>query len=44
VIAGLPNAREIFERMRDAVQVARHTSRPMELVGDHGMMEHVGGP
>lgn len=44
VLAGLPNARAIFERLRDAVQTARHTSRPMEIVGDHGMMEQVGGP
>jgi membrane protein YdbS with pleckstrin-like domain len=42
VIYGLPNGRAIFERLRDAVQTARHTSRPMELVGEHGMMEHVG--
>lgn len=39
---GLPNARELFERLRDAVQVARHSNRPMELVGDAHGMEHVG--
>jgi membrane protein YdbS with pleckstrin-like domain len=41
---GLPNARELFEKLRDAVQLARHSNRPMELVGGdgHGMMEHVG--
>lgn len=39
---GLPNARELFEKLRDAVQHARHTSRPMEVVGEHGAMEHIG--
>jgi uncharacterized membrane protein YdbT with pleckstrin-like domain len=39
---GLPNARQLFERLRDAVQAARHTSRPMELVGQDGALEHVG--
>ena len=39
---GLPNARKLFERLRDAVQAARHTSRPMELVGQDGAMENVG--
>ena len=40
---GLPGSRELFEKLRDAVQLARHTNRPMELVGDaHGMVEHVG--
>jgi membrane protein YdbS with pleckstrin-like domain len=43
VLYGLPNGRAIFERLRDAVQIARHTSRPMELVGgEHGLMENVG--
>ncbi len=43
VLYGLPDGRAIFERLREAVQVARHTSRPMELVGgEHGLMEHVG--
>jgi len=38
---GMPNSRELFERLRDAVQIARHSSRPMELVGDaSGMLEH----
>jgi uncharacterized membrane protein YdbT with pleckstrin-like domain len=37
---GLPNARALFERLRDAVQLARHSNRPMELVGgDHGALE-----
>ncbi len=39
---GLPNARQLFERLREAVQAARHTSRPMEIVGEHGAMEHLG--
>ena len=39
---GLPKARALFEGLRDAVQAARHTSRPMELVGQDGAMEHVG--
>ena len=34
---GLPGHRELFEKLRDAVQDARQTNRPMELVGDeHG--------
>lgn len=33
---GLPNHRELFEKLRDAVQDARQTSRPMELVGQEG--------
>jgi len=41
VLYGLPNGRAIFERLRDAVQTARHTSRPMELVGEHGALEHL---
>ncbi len=41
VLYGLPNARELFERLRDAVQLARHSSRPMELVGEHGHLEDV---
>lgn len=40
VLYGLPNARALFERLRDAVQLARHSNRPMELVGgDHGQLE-----
>lgn len=43
LLHGLPNGRQLFERLRDAVQAARHTSRPMELVGqDGGFMENVG--
>ena len=32
VLHGLPNHRQLFEQLRDAVQAARHTNRPMELV------------
>jgi membrane protein YdbS with pleckstrin-like domain len=40
VLYGLPNARILFERLRDAVQLARHSNRPMELVGgEHGGLE-----
>jgi uncharacterized membrane protein YdbT with pleckstrin-like domain len=39
---GLPNSRQLFERLRDAVQQARHTSRPMEVVGEHGALENIG--
>lgn len=39
---GLPNSRPLFEQLRDAVQAARHTSRPMELVGQDGAMEGFG--
>jgi len=38
---GLPNARKLFEDLREAVQVARHTSRPMEMVGADGMVENL---
>jgi uncharacterized membrane protein YdbT with pleckstrin-like domain len=41
VLFGLPNARKLFEQLREAVQHARHTSRPMELVGQDGAFEHV---
>ncbi len=39
---GMPDHRQLFETLRDAVQDARHTNRPMELVpghqaGDQGM-------
>ncbi len=37
VLYGMPNHRQLFERLRDAVQAARHTNRPMELApGAHG--------
>ena len=41
---GLPNARKLFEELREAVQAARHTSRPMEMVGADGMMENLMPP
>lgn len=41
VMHGLPKHRQLFEQLRDAVQAARHTSRPMELVGQEGYMEQV---
>lgn len=43
LLYGLPNHRQLFERLRDAVQAARQTSRPMELVGQDGHMEEMGG-
>lgn len=37
---GMPEHRKLFETLRDAVQDARHTNRPMELVpGQEGMMQ-----
>lgn len=39
---GLPNHRELFEKLRDAVQYARQRGRPMELVGQDGMEAHDG--
>jgi hypothetical protein len=39
---GLPNHRQLFEALRDAVQAARHTNRPMELVGQDGAFEDMG--
>jgi uncharacterized membrane protein YdbT with pleckstrin-like domain len=42
LLFGLPNHRELFEQLRDAVQAARQTSRPMEIVGQDGM-EDMGG-
>lgn len=43
VLFGLPNHRQLFEQLRDAVQTARQTSRPMELVGQDGYAEQMGG-
>lgn len=40
---GLPEHRKVFEQLREAVQAARHTSRPMELVGSDGAMDDLGG-
>ncbi len=36
VLHGMPNHRALFERLRDAVQAARHTNRPMEVAPGHG--------
>lgn len=43
VLYGLPDHRNLFEQLRDAVQAARQTSRPMELVGQDGAGEEMGG-
>jgi uncharacterized membrane protein YdbT with pleckstrin-like domain len=40
---GLPQHRKVFEALREAVQAARHTGRPMELVGGDGHAEAMGG-
>jgi len=42
LLFGLPKHRELFEQLRDAVQSARQTSRPMELVGQDGFAEDMG--
>ncbi len=39
---GLPNHRQLFEQLRDAVQAARSRGRPMEMVGQDGFGEGVG--
>jgi membrane protein YdbS with pleckstrin-like domain len=42
VMHGLPGHRALFEKLRDAVQVARRSGRPMELVGgQEGSFEQV---
>ncbi|MCB9566094.1 MAG: PH domain-containing protein [Myxococcales bacterium] len=43
VLHGIAGHRELFEKLRDAVQTARMTSRPMELVGGHEAVELAGG-
>ncbi|MEM7156902.1 MAG: PH domain-containing protein [Myxococcota bacterium] len=43
LLYGLPEHRQLFERLQDAVQVARQMGRPMELVGQDGHMEEMGG-
>jgi membrane protein YdbS with pleckstrin-like domain len=40
VLYGMPNHRQLFERIRDAVQFARHSNRPMELAGHGHGHEH----
>jgi hypothetical protein len=43
ILHGLPNHRQLFEQLRDAVQDARQTNRPMELVpGAHLSEDGVG--
>jgi uncharacterized membrane protein YdbT with pleckstrin-like domain len=39
---GIPEHRKVFEQLREAVQAARHTSRPMELVGTDGHADDLG--
>jgi hypothetical protein len=44
LLHGLPNHRQLFEQLRDAVQDARQTSRPMELApGAHLDENMLGG-
>lgn len=43
LLYGLPQHRKLFEKLRDAVQSARQTSRPMELVGQDGHAEAMDG-
>jgi hypothetical protein len=43
LLHGLPNHRALFEQLRDAVQAARQTNRPMELVPGAGMGHDIGG-
>lgn len=47
LLHGMPEHRKLFEDLREAIQIARHTSRPMELVPGQdmdggGMGEFVG--
>ena len=37
ILHGMPEHRKLFEQLRDAVQAARHTNRPMELVPGHDL-------
>jgi hypothetical protein len=41
VLHGLPGHRALFEQLREAVQNARHTNRPMELVPGHDFGENI---
>jgi uncharacterized membrane protein YdbT with pleckstrin-like domain len=41
VLHGLPGHRALFEQLREAVQNARHTNRPMELVPGHDLGENM---
>lgn len=40
LLHGMPNHRQLFEKLRDAVQYARHSNRPMELAGHGGHDGH----
>jgi membrane protein YdbS with pleckstrin-like domain len=42
LLHGLPDHRALFEKLRDAVQAARQTQRPMELVPGQGMGHDMG--
>lgn len=42
LLHGIPNHRELFEQLRDAVQNARQTNRPMELVSGSEMGDGAG--
>ena len=42
LLHGMPNHRELFEQLRDAVQNARQTNRPMELVSGSEMGDGAG--
>lgn len=39
ILHGLPDPRALFEQVRDAVQEARRSGRPMEMVGGEGFGE-----
>lgn len=41
ILHGLPGPRPLFEQLRDAVQEARRSGRPMEMVGGEGFSELV---
>lgn len=41
ILHGLPEHRALFEQLREAVQAARHTNRPMELVPGHDLGDNV---
>jgi hypothetical protein len=43
VLHGLPDHRKLFEELREAIQIARHSSRPMELVPGQDMNDGMGG-
>lgn len=43
LLYGIPEHRALFEKLRDAVQDARQTNRPMELVGGQDLDDGGGG-